>query len=262
MPSILHRLPRNVLEELARALFSGRIQPPYSTLALRDWLPEPELRPVLAELERFRIAGMTSPQIGIMVELLAHERARQQADQDRIQVVWTGPDQEGPAVLDTGVVARELLGQAQRSLLITTFSVSRNATTFEPVKAAMERNPDLGVTLVLHVDMCKHSLYGGPAVAAFAKEFWTTKWPWPQHPKVFFDPRGVLEHPMDRALQHSKCIVADHARVFITSSNYTEAGQLRNIELGVVIQDKALAKRVEGQFGSLIAKQMLHRLPD
>ena len=115
MPSILHRLPRNVLEELARALSSGRIQPPYSTLALRDWLPEPELRPVLAELERFRIAGMTSPQIGIMVELLAHERARQQADQDRIQVVWTGPDQEGPAVRDTGVVARELLGQAQRA---------------------------------------------------------------------------------------------------------------------------------------------------
>jgi len=205
---------------------------------------------------------MTSPQIGIMVELLAHERARQQMDQDRIQMVWTGPDQEGhPSVRDTGVVARELLGQAQRSLLITTFSVSRDATTFEPVKTAMERNPDLEVTLVLHATLSKHLLYGGPAVAAFAKEFWTTKWPWPHHPGVFFDPRGVLEHPMDRALQHSKCIVADQDRVFVTSSNCTESGQLRNIELRLLIRDERLAVRVVGQFRSLIASGLLSPLP-
>lgn len=264
MPSILHRLPRNVLEELARALSSGRVQPPYSILALRDWLPEADLRPVVSELERFHASGMTSPQIGIVVELLAHERARQQADQDRIQMVWTGPDQEGPAVRDTGVVARELLGQAQRSLLITTFSISRDATTFEPVKAAMERNLDLEVTLALNIDMsqAKPSLFGARAIAAFGKEFWGGKWPWPQRPKVYFDPRGVIENRTQRARQHSKCIVADTERVFITSSNYTESGQLRNIELGVVIQDRSLASRVEAQFSNLIAKRILCRLPD
>jgi phosphatidylserine/phosphatidylglycerophosphate/cardiolipin synthase-like enzyme len=150
-------------------------------------------------------------------------------------------------------VARELLGQAERSLLITTFSISRDAATFEPVSAAMQRNPELVVTMVLHVDMSRHCLYGSTAATAFARDFWTNKWPWPERPKVFYDPRGVLEHPMDRALQHSKCIVADLERVFITSSNYTESGQLRNIELGLLVRDQRLAARVVGQFRSLIA---------
>jgi phosphatidylserine/phosphatidylglycerophosphate/cardiolipin synthase-like enzyme len=175
-------------------------------------------------------------------------------------MVWTGPDQKGPATRDTGVVARELLGQAEHSLLITTFSISRDATTFVPVSEAMQRNPNLDVTLVLNVEMSRQCLYGERAVAAFAQEFWSAKWPWPQKPKVYFDPRGTSENPMDRALQHSKCIVADMDRVLITSANYTESGQLRNIELGVLIRDERLATRVVGQFRSLIGSGLLFEL--
>ena len=262
MASILHRLARTTLEELARALSSGRLKTPYSTLALREWLPNADLRPVVAELEQLRAAGMTSPQIGIVMDLLATERARQQADEDRIQMVWTGPDQEGPSVRDTGVVARELLGQAERSLLITTFSVSRGSMTFAPVHQAMERNPTLNVTLILHVDMSEHSLFRDRAATAFAEEFWSAKWPWPQRPKVYYDPRGIAEHRMDRALQHAKCIVSDSERVFVTSANYTESGHLRNVELGVVIRDRILARRVEGQFNNLLAQSLLIGLPD
>lgn len=261
MPSILHQLPRTVLQELARALSSGRIQPPYSGLALREWLAAHDQGSVSAELERLRLAGMTGPQIGIVMDLLATERARQQNDSDRIQMVWTGPDQEGPSARDTGVVVRELLTQASRSLLITTFSISRDSATFQPVNQAMNRNAALEVTLVLHVEMLRQSMFGERAASAFARDFWATRWPWPIRPKVFFDPRGVVEHPMGRALQHSKCIVADLERVFITSSNYTESGQLRNIELGLLIRDEKLAGRVDGQFRSLIAKGLLLPLP-
>ncbi len=118
MPSILHQLPRTVLEELCRAFTSGRVQPPYSRLSVGEWLTGPDHTAVCQELERFRAAGMSASQIGIVLDLLAKERARQQDDADRIQMVWTGPDQEGPAARDTGVVARELLGQASKSLLI------------------------------------------------------------------------------------------------------------------------------------------------
>jgi len=204
---------------------------------------------------------MTGAQIGIVMDLLATERARQQNDGDRIQMVWTGPDQEGPSARDTGVVARELLGQASQSLLISTFSISRDSTTFEPLNEAMIRNHELEVTLVLHVEMLRQSMFGERAASAFARDFWATKWPWPTRPKVFFDPRGVVDNPMGRALQHSKCIVADLERVFITSSNYTESGQLRNIELGVLIRDEKLAGRVDGQFRSLIKKGLLNPLP-
>jgi phosphatidylserine/phosphatidylglycerophosphate/cardiolipin synthase-like enzyme len=255
MASILHRLPRTVLEELARALSSGRLVPPYSGLALREWFSGGDQREMSQELERFEKSGMTPVQIGMVVDLLAAERARQ--EDERIQMVWTGPDQEGPAVRDTGVVARELLSQATRSLLITTFSISRDSKTFEPVSAAMERNKELDVTLVLNIDMSRQSLFGDRAVAAFAKDFWSTKWPWPTRPRVYFDPRGVVEDPMGRALQHAKCIVADQERVFITSSNYTESGQLRNMELGLVVDDSRLAARIDAQFRSLINRSHL-----
>lgn len=260
MPSILHELPRTVLEELGRALSAGRIQPPYSGIAVREWVTGQEQRQVCEELERLRAFGMSPTQIGVLMDMLTTERTRQQTEHDRIQMVWTGPDQEGPATRDTSVVARELLSQAEESLLITTFSVSRDSTTFVPVSEAMQRNPSLDVTLILNVEMARLNLYGAAAASAFAKEFWATKWPWPHRPKVYFDPRGTAENSMDRALQHSKCIVADRRRVLITSANYTESGQLRNIELGVLIHDDRLAARVAGQFKNLISEGLLRSL--
>jgi len=204
---------------------------------------------------------MSPGQIAIVMELLATERARQQSDHDKIQMVWTDPYQDGPCARDTGVLARELLGQATRSLLITTFSISRNSTTFQPVSEAMNRNPNLDVTIILNIDMSRQNLFGQSAADAFTKDFWMTKWPWPQRPKVFYDPRGTARNPMDRAIQHSKCIVADLERVFVTSSNYTESGQLRNVELGVVIRDGELAVRVVELFRNFIAQGYLLPLP-
>ncbi len=250
-----------MLEELGRALASGRIQPPYSGLAVGEWLADGDHGAVCAELERLRAAGLTGRQIGLVLDLLANERAMEQRVSDRIQLVWTGPDQEGPAARDTSVVVRELLSQAERSLLIATYSISRNAAIFEPVNSALQRNPDLDVTLILHVDMSRRSLYGDRAVSEFAREFWTSHWQWKSRPKVFFDPRGVIEETYARANQHAKCVVVDDERVFITSANYTGWAQERNIELGVVIEDGALAERVASKFRAPIAAGYVRLLP-
>lgn len=257
MESVLHRIPKAALEGLAREFSSGRIQPPYSTLSISDFIAAAVRPSVAAELNRLASCGMKPAQIAIVMELLAAERARQQSDHDRIQMVWTGPDQDECSVRDTSVVARELLSQAKASLLITTFSISKDSTTFEPVAEAMERNPKLDVTVVLDIDMSQNSLFGPQAAAAFARGFWTKKWPWHTRPKVYYDPRGVDPNPLARARQHSKCIVADLERVLITSANYTESGQLRNIELGVVIRDQTLAARVDNQFRTLITNNLL-----
>ena len=101
MASILHLLPRTVLENLARALASNRIHPPYSGFALHAWLNS-ELQPqVAAELERLRSAGMTSAQIAMVIDLLAVERARQAhggrqlAEDDQRR----GPERGLPAIM-------------------------------------------------------------------------------------------------------------------------------------------------------------------
>jgi cardiolipin synthase len=65
-------------------------------------------------------------------------------------------------------------------------------------------------------------------------------------------PGGVL---------HAKAVVADDEAVFITSANLTEAALDRNIELGVLIRDRAFALAIGGYSRSLIERDLLKPLP-
>ena len=60
---------------------------------------------------------------------------------------------------------------------------------------------------------------------------------------------------------HAKAVVADEETVFVTSANFTEAALERNIELGLLVRDRALAASIVGHFRGLIEGQMLIPLP-
>jgi len=51
---------------------------------------------------------------------------------------------------------------------------------------------------------------------------------------------------------HAKCIVVDAEHVFVSSANFTEAAQERNIEVGLLIQSRALGERVRRFFDALV----------
>jgi phosphatidylserine/phosphatidylglycerophosphate/cardiolipin synthase-like enzyme len=55
-------------------------------------------------------------------------------------------------------------------------------------------------------------------------------------------------------------VVVDGKRCFLTSANFTEAAQARNIELGVVVNDSIWAKSVVNQFDDLIARGDLRQV--
>ena len=40
---------------------------------------------------------------------------------------------------------------------------------------------------------------------------------------------------------HPKCVVIDEGKALVTSANFTEAAQIRNIEAGVFIRDPGFA---------------------
>jgi phosphatidylserine/phosphatidylglycerophosphate/cardiolipin synthase-like enzyme len=65
-------------------------------------------------------------------------------------------------------------------------------------------------------------------------------------------PGGVL---------HAKAVVADVEVVFVTSANLTEAALDRNIEVGLLVRDRALALSVSSHFYGLIDRGLLHPLP-
>jgi phosphatidylserine/phosphatidylglycerophosphate/cardiolipin synthase-like enzyme len=56
-------------------------------------------------------------------------------------------------------------------------------------------------------------------------------------------------------------VVADDEAVFITSANMTEAALDRNIEIGLLVRDRALAASVTLHFRTLIDRELLRPLP-
>ena len=84
---------------------------------------------------------------------------------------------------------------------------------------------------------------------------------WPKdkrQPEVYFDPRAVDLNSQKKACLHAKCIVVDRKDVFVSSANFTEAAQERNLEVGLLIHSPSLAERVVGHFESLVAEGKLH----
>jgi phosphatidylserine/phosphatidylglycerophosphate/cardiolipin synthase-like enzyme len=96
--------------------------------------------------------------------------------------------------------------------------------------------------------------------AEFADNFWKTDWPGLSRPTVFSDPRA-LDPEGPAGVLHAKAVVADDEAVFVTSANLTEAALDRNIELGLLIRDRALALTIGPYFRCLIDRDLLKPLP-
>jgi phosphatidylserine/phosphatidylglycerophosphate/cardiolipin synthase-like enzyme len=97
-------------------------------------------------------------------------------------------------------------------------------------------------------------------VRRFADRFWKIDWPGSARPSVYYDPRA-LEPDGPGGVLHAKEVVADDEVVFVTSANLTEAAFDRNIELGLLVRDRALALSVLSHFRGLIDRGLLRPLP-
>ena len=93
-----------------------------------------------------------------------------------------------------------------------------------------------------------------------SRSFSSKDWPGSASPRVYYDPRALeLEGPM--GVLHAKAVVVDDESVFVTSANLTEAALDRNIEIGLLVRDHALAASVSSHFRTLIERGLLVPLP-
>ena len=89
----------------------------------------------------------------------------------------------------------------------------------------------------------------------FSYRFRTTQWPAEKPvPAVFYDPRSVALDRSQTSALHAKCVVIDSKRLFVSSANFTEAAQQRNIEIGLLLDSELLASRIDKFFNDLVAK--------
>jgi phosphatidylserine/phosphatidylglycerophosphate/cardiolipin synthase-like enzyme len=53
----------------------------------------------------------------------------------------------------------------------------------------------------------------------------------------------------------------DDDAAFVTSANFTDWAQHRNVEAGVLVRDRQLVAQVRGQFVGLVRTQQVRRIP-
>jgi phosphatidylserine/phosphatidylglycerophosphate/cardiolipin synthase-like enzyme len=78
---------------------------------------------------------------------------------------------------------------------------------------------------------------------------------------VFYDPRSLEMGRGPRVALHAKCIIADEVAALVTSANFTEAAQERNIEAGVLFRDEPVVRALKRQFDSLLDHGWFKSLP-
>jgi phosphatidylserine/phosphatidylglycerophosphate/cardiolipin synthase-like enzyme len=251
-------LPSHLRERLASALESGFLgQSPTSTtlgsvLGTREGAEE--LIASLLELGRLGISG---PAAAVWLRTIARAAGRA----PKPDLVWSGPEVPGLHARDTRRVYEELLGCAERSVWVSTYAFFDGPKAFEILAHRMESMPAISVTLLLNIQRQRgDNTASDHLVRRFADHFWKIDWPGSARPKVFYDPRA-LDPEGPGGVLHAKAVVADDEAVFVTSANLTEAALDRNIELGVLIRDRALALVISGHFRSLIDRNLLKPLP-
>ncbi len=266
MSNHLRQLPRPALLSLAEAFAAGWLDPAIRRQQLLAHVPEELADVLLSELEELRSGGMLSHHLALFLRLLAEERQAAQAMADRVELVWSGPDLTTSATRDTEVVIAQLFREAKRSVLVSSFAIDKGKKAralFGELALRMDEEPGLSVRFCLNVQR-KGQHDDRPeaeVLREFAESFRREIWPGSRLPEVFHDPRSLIKGGHERASLHAKCVVIDEEKAFVTSANFTEAAQVRNIEAGLLVVDLRISANLRSQFENLIDRGTLRRIP-
>lgn len=257
----LAAVDRQDLIRLANLLEADLLSPPFSVLSLRDHIASANAGVVAQCLGELSQRGMPPHHIALLLRALA-TGVRAAGDSSLpVEVVVTGPDATVDA-RDTGVVIRQLFGKARKRVLAVGFAVRQGKSVFKILADRLDNDESLEVTLCVDV----RRQHGDTSIdrdilRRFANEFVRNEWSGKRLPRVYYDPRSLEPVGRTASSMHAKCVVVDGREALVTSANFTEAAQQRNIELGLLIGSHGTAGQVEKHFISLIQKGFLVQIP-
>lgn len=255
MDEALLTLPPSELRALAASLRTGRLNAPYSASSLGRLFTEALASSVAASLQSMADTGMPPSAAAHTLELLASAVSGHPPVEDLVDLVMSGPAVAGQENRDTSVVVSDLFRQAEASILIAGYAVYQGQKVFHALAQRMVERPALKTRMFLDIQRKPgDTSSSAELVRRFAHRFQTDEWPiGSPTPEVFYDPRALSTDRIKRAALHAKCVVADGQEVFVSSANFTEAAQERNIEIGLLLHSTAIAERLTHFFDALCA---------
>lgn len=258
---VLAAASRQDLVRLAELLEAGLLTPPLSELSLRDHIAAAHAAPLAQCLGELVARDMPPAHIALLLRAFAAGVQVADDSSASVELVVSGPDATGGA-RDTGVVMRQLFAKARRRVLAVGFAVRQGKSVFRTLAERLDSDDSFEATLCIDV----RRPHGDTSIdrdilRRFADEFVRNEWPGNRLPRVYYDPRSLEPTGRTTSSMHAKCVVIDGAEALVTSANFTEAAQERNIELGLLVDSQPVVRRIEEHFLSLIRSRYLHRLP-
>lgn len=250
-------LPTPTLRSLLAALRSGRIAPTSLAVSLSRNLG-PSASSAEGPLRALFDDGMTPGHVAALIEAVVETRGGQAAAGQAIELVLSGPDVPGIPTSDTAATMRRLIDEAKAEVLLVGYALNNVRDLFERLATHLAADSSFRVVLCFDIARPKNDTsLDSEIVRRFAFDFRKRHWPWDQQPELFYDPRALALDPKTRATLHAKCVVTDRSRALITSANFTEAAQRRNIEAGVLVSDRAVVERLASYFDALRSNRAL-----
>ena len=243
------------LRALAAAIASGRLTPPFSVVGVERYVNAVAAGPVTHSLQELVASGTVPQGLARMLEVLAEGLADRPPLEELVDLVTTAPDSGTTAMRDTSVVVRDLFHNAKDSVVVIGYSIRQGQQVFQALANRMMELPSLQVRMYLDIQRdAGDTSAPSEVVARFLERFQRTQWPTGKRlPEIFYDPRSLATEPQHRAALHAKCVIIDARDVFVSSANFTEAGQARNIEVGLTLQSPVLANRLLRFMDTLVA---------
>ena len=198
---------------------------------------------------------MESRHLADCLEMLCQDRRQRPVAEDLIDLVWTGPEAPGIVNRDTSVVVREMFQNAKESVLIAGYAVYQGHVDLQGT--GRSHGPDCpGFEVQMYLDIQRpHQDQSSPSelVRIFAERFVRKEWPGQRLPEALLRPEIIGRRSNETTSLHAKCVVVDKEQAFVSSANFTEAAQTRNIEVGVLLRSLAFAQKLTYHFESLAA---------
>lgn len=261
MSQALLELSEADLRTLASALRSGRLASPFSLFALQrllgSYVPA-NLPPWMTTVAK---SGCSSAAMASWLDTVADGLHQRTPVEHAVQLVTTAPEGNASHHRDTAVVVQDLFRRAQRSVLISTYALYGGREIFQKLAQRMDENVDLIVRIFVNIERrLGEACAAGEIVARFVRQFREYHWPAQSRlPEIYYDVRPTAGKVTDTAVLHAKCILIDEEELFVTSANFTDAAQHRNIEVGLLVKSPEITEQAMRFFESFVKSAFCDR---
>lgn len=202
--------------------------------------------------------GLSADAVVQLLDTVIRDREAREIPSPKL--VYSGPRVDGSYPRLTQGAMTELLSLTSQEVLIAGYSFDHTETIFEPLANRLQSRPDIELSMYINLEQKAAPGRGSPAQASEeAVRFEAEKraenaWPFDVgNPRFFYDSRYI--NPTEFFSMHAKCVVIDRRHTLVGSANFTDRGQSRNIEVGVLMrEDPEFASTLVDHFEALVSQ--------